>query len=425
MSVRHVQSGAPACRVWGLVLSLAAGCAQTVEGVDRPGPDGGVVGVGDGGAPQDGAAAFVPDRCAAPGTPADCTARVVEVAAGSRVHACARMSDGTVRCRGDNTRGALGVPGLARSDDAVTVPGLRDVVQVVTGGRDGTTCTRHRDGSVRCWGDNRDGLLGNAYVGEQRCGPDNGPCARQPVPARIDGVRHLALGTSAVCAVRADGSVWCWGRGSPTGAPGNLYPHPLQGVDDAVWIMDLGSDWLVRRRDGRYRFVGVSVGREDAWDPVLDGSVSDGEVNSLSHYCGRRPDGSVWCAGQNESGQLGTGAPDDAPSTYAFTARRAQVEGVRAVASGLWGSCAARQDGTVWCWGQWPVGPGETPPGPPCLPGGSNACVRTPQRVPGLDRVTAVSLGVGTFRALRDDGTVWAWGRVNSPVSQVPRREVW
>lgn len=84
MSVRHVQSGAPACRVWGLVLSLAAGCAQTVEGVDRPGPDGGVVGVGDGGAPQDGAAAFVPDRCAAPGTPADCTARVVEVAAGSR-----------------------------------------------------------------------------------------------------------------------------------------------------------------------------------------------------------------------------------------------------------------------------------------------------------------------------------------------------
>lgn len=277
---------------------------------------------------------------------------------------------------------------------------------------------------MRCWGDNRGLLLGNAYVGEERCGPDNGSCARAPVTARIDNVRHLAMGTTQVCAVRADGTVWCWGRGSPTGGADTLYPRPLSGVDDATWIMHLVSDWLVRRRDGRYRFVGVNAGRELAWDPVLDGSVSDGEVDSLSHYCGRRPDGSVWCAGQNESGQLGTGAPDDAPSTYAFTARRAQVEGVRAVASGLWGSCAARLDGTVWCWGLWPVGPDEVPPAPRC-PSRSDACARTPLRVPGLDRVTAVSLGVGTFRALRDDGTVWAWGRVNSPVSQVPRREVW
>ena len=89
---------------------------------------------------------------------------VVDLAVGAQLYQCARMSDGTVRCMGLNAKGRFG---NGRTDQvnvpSTTVPGLRDVEQLVTD-QMGTTCTRHRDGTLRCWGSNVADLLGTKQL---------------------------------------------------------------------------------------------------------------------------------------------------------------------------------------------------------------------------------------------------------------------
>lgn len=86
-------------------------------------------------------------------------ARAGQVAV-SGSHTCARMTDGTLDCwAADNVTGKLGF----EANDGVYVPtkveGLPlDVVSVATG--DESTCALLVDGSVHCWGDNRNGQLG-------------------------------------------------------------------------------------------------------------------------------------------------------------------------------------------------------------------------------------------------------------------------
>ena len=71
-------------------------------------------------------------------------------------------------------------------------------------------CARHADGTVSCWGSNRNGCLGapslpllDAYHEPQRVLLADG------TPLR--GVRVVRAGIGKVCAARDDGTVWCWG----------------------------------------------------------------------------------------------------------------------------------------------------------------------------------------------------------------------
>ena len=81
------------------------------------------------------------------------------------LHQNTHLSDGTVRCLGANDLGQLGLGTSGTpSRDAVTVPGLSDVEQVLTVNIS-VTCTRHRDGTVRCWGSNEFDMLGTGTTG--------------------------------------------------------------------------------------------------------------------------------------------------------------------------------------------------------------------------------------------------------------------
>jgi alpha-tubulin suppressor-like RCC1 family protein len=129
--------------------------------------------------------------------------------------------------------------------------------------------------------------------------------------AGLSGVLSIAAGTTHTCAVRADGTVACWGNnfagqlgtGDTTSRP---TPTPVVGLS--------GS------------FVAVTAG--------------------VNHTCARRADGAVFCWGQNTNGQLGNG------STTGMGP--AMVTGVTAVevAAGYFNTCARLADGTVRCWGQ-------------------------------------------------------------------------
>jgi alpha-tubulin suppressor-like RCC1 family protein len=118
-----------------------------------------------------------------------------------REHSCALIGDGTVRCWGWNAYGQLGdgTPGTY-SASAVSASGIVDAVSVSAGY--GHSCAALSDGSARCWGWNLHGQLGDG-TNVDRVTP-----VRVAPPA---GVTRIAAGNIHTCAQLEDGAVRCWG----------------------------------------------------------------------------------------------------------------------------------------------------------------------------------------------------------------------
>ncbi|MFC4854713.1 RCC1-like domain-containing protein [Actinophytocola glycyrrhizae] len=151
-------------------------------------------------------------------------------------------SDGTVWTWGFNGEGGLGI-GTAGGPDCydnphgtncmklspVQIPGLTGVDRIVAGGTS-TTYALMTDGTVRSWGFNSLGQLGNGTTGGA-CSDQTQPNCVQPTPGPVSGltdVVEMVAGNSFAMARRADGTLWTWGRNtqgqlggqwSPTNVP--------------------------------------------------------------------------------------------------------------------------------------------------------------------------------------------------------------
>ncbi|MFF5206379.1 RCC1 domain-containing protein [Streptosporangium sp. NPDC000396] len=110
--------------------------------------------------------------------------------------------------------------------------------------------------------------------------------------------------------------------------------------------------------------------------------------------------------GYNGDGQLGDGTTTERHTPV--TAAGVTTAGVVSVAGGGLHSLALLSNGTIEAWGrndEGQLGDGAT------LPDGNNL---TPGTVVNLSDITAVAAGIAHSLALRNDGTVWAWGRDDS-----------
>jgi alpha-tubulin suppressor-like RCC1 family protein len=127
------------------------------------------------------------------------------------------------------------------------------------------------------------------------------------------------------------------------------------------------------------------------------------------HSLAITPDGEVWAWGENAYGELG----NNLTINSSFPVRAGTLSGVTAVAGGANLSVALLSNGTVWVWGN-PIGitapqtcqlPNLFGPQPTVVP-----CARFPVQVAGLTGITAIAAGSAHVLAVRNDGTVRAWG---------------
>lgn len=228
-------------------------------------------------------------------------------------------------------------------------------------------------------------------------------------------VAPVAIGAGAAhtCVALSDGSVWCWGSNFAGQLGEGSFGYVTGGLERST--------------------VPIQTMFEDAGNVVVGGG---------NHTCATKDDGTAWCWGRNEFGQLGDGTEDDRALPVAVSTLSgvetlsASFDHTCAVAGGqvkCWGlgetaqlgdgnitdasvpvdaavgpssdvatidgsSCAVLDSGSVSCWGAGPLG------------NGSAQGSLTPVTVSGISNASMIAGGAGHFCVLQDGGAVSCWG---------------
>lgn len=226
-------------------------------------------------------------------------------------HACALLENGTIKCWGDNQNGQLGI-GHAFGDGSsrVAVDGISNAIQVVAG--DMITCALLDDGTIKCWGSNFEGLLGNGSV-----------VGFSATPVFVSGIANatqIAAYYQSICALLSDKTIKCWGTngngelGSGGGGEGSI-PETVSGISTAEQI-----------------------------------TVGNGNT------CALLSDSTIKCWGQNAFGAVGDGTAPTDQSTPVYVSGISNAVQVKAGDSHI---CAILSDKSVVCWGSG-LGNGDT-----------------------------------------------------------------
>lgn len=159
--------------------------------------------------------------------------------------------------------------------------------------------------------------------------------------------------------------------------------------------------------------------RTDVAVPTYQSGVTDlwgGAIESIA----LRSDGTVWTWGWDDWGILGNG--HGVPMTSSITTYNSAIPlevlgpggaghlaSIKAIAGGERHNAALDVNGNVWTWG-WNAF-GQLGTGAPCPDRNSPACMgTTPAQIPSLANVKAIAARGYHTLALKEDGTVWAWG---------------
>lgn len=297
-------------------------------------------------------------------------------------------TDGTVWGWGSNNFGQLGDGTKEARSKPVKVIGLTDVIQIVSGSN--TTIALRNDGTVWAWGWNVYGELGNGTASTKEV---------QYTPIQISGLTEIvAIGQNdtfthaGFYAIKQDGTLWSWGCqakniwGDSGNCPFTASPHLASQISEFSDVINFQSG---------------------------GGTIAGESINS--NYV-LESDGTVWSWGSNFSGQLGDGTNSDTILPHGITGLDrdipepvAGLSGVEQIAvvvqAGGVNVFALKKDGTVWGWGNNVFGQLGT--------GMTTTTVDKPTQVSELTGIIKISVDTFNTLALRNDGTVWAWGSYN------------
>ena len=303
-------------------------------------------------------------------------------------HTCALGADGSVQCWGLNDHGQLGlghkrniganeVPSLAVS----TVP-LGAPAQAIAAGKD-TTCALLTDGTVRCWGENNYGQLGLGHAND--IGDNELPTQANAQVSLGDTAISIAVAGDECCAgLASQPAVRCWGYNAynqllvnGTANVGNTQ-LPTAVSPSIVMVPEIWRANILTAGGWRASAVATSTSEnsyliewgynDDAGlcigatgpsqSEMVSGDTSFLQVSSgLDHLCVRHYDQTMKCWGLDSKGQLGQPADEGAQPPYSYPvvdfgqAPGGSVAYAVYIAAGQLHTCALVNTGDVKCWG--------------------------------------------------------------------------
>ncbi|UQZ85942.1 Regulator of chromosome condensation (RCC1) repeat protein [Paenibacillus konkukensis] len=276
-----------------------------------------------------------------------------KLAAGGDSFSLALKSDGTVWAWGDNASGKLGDGTTAEKLTPNQVPSLNNVIDIAAGSNH--SMALKSDGTVWAWGSNQYGQLGD------------GTKVNKKTPTQIpslNSVISIAASGSNSYALKSDGTLWVWGTGSNktglgTATGNNTVPVRVHNVTNIVKF-----------------------------------AVGYGHASATSQ------DGTIWMWGDGANGQIGDGAMEHRPEPVIIDFPNAAM-----VEPGSIATLGLKTDGTVWNWGA-------------CLASEivecSSSSIKVPTQKAGIDNVSFVSSNGGRAAVIKNDGTLWAFGNNTS-----------
>jgi alpha-tubulin suppressor-like RCC1 family protein len=191
------------------------------------------------------------------------------------------------------------------------------------------TCSCGDDGEPCCGGNVCNANITCGDNGICACGDFGEPCcggttcdsgASCTAGTCVAGATQIAIGAGHACALRPDRSVWCWGND---------------------W-----KPWATQTPGLLATTIASAVPKR------IPGLTDVAEIRAAEmHTCARKMDGTLWCWGHNESGQLGNGANTSSPVPVQVTG----LSGVTLFDGGRHHTCAlGTYSGTqgLWCWGR-------------------------------------------------------------------------
>jgi len=266
------------------------------------------------------------------------------IAAGNQ-HTCAILDNSSIKCWGANASGQLGLGDTNnRGDESASgrMGDLLDAVDLGTGrtargiaAGDNHTCAMLDNASVKCWGENSYGQLGQGDKDNRGDGSASGGMGDSLPAVELGSGRtatSITIGTGYTCVLLDDNSVKCWGRGD---------------------FGQLGNEKGATRGD-----------EEDEMGDLLEKVYLDGVTVATAiaagnfHTCAILDNSSIKCWGLNDSGQLGIVYElnhGDA-NNLQYLDRGSEVDlgagrTARGIAAGDSHTCAMLDNASIKCWG--------------------------------------------------------------------------
>lgn len=310
-------------------------------------------------------------------------------------HRLAVKGDGTVWSWGSNRNGQLGNGEFGSSQKSpVQITGLKDVAIIGTGSFNSYAVLK--DGTVWSWGDNTDGQVGDGTTTKRKTGSgavevENN--RNRPVQLKeLKDIVEIKGNFAASYALQADGTLWGWGFIS---VPYQTTPKKLNGWTQIKdFATGYAGDLIAVNRDGT-----VMISGRQGPEMISGLNQVKAVATAAGSYFALREDGTVWAWGDNHFGELGDGTKTNRDHPAPVSGMNDVVE-IEATQSG---PVYLKKDGTVWTngsniGGNLGIGSYEDSP--------------VPVQVKGLTHIRHISAAGtgGNVMALRQDGTLWAWG---------------